>query len=94
MMDDDALRYANVTYRGDVTAADHAQPGELLGRNVLGVPWEVIDAEYDAGTDRTTVHLQLPTPESLKAGLERAQAAAAVQMESIGRLAHAGIIRV
>lgn len=40
------MTYQVLHYRGDVTGADKAQPGALLGGDEFGRPYEVIDAEY------------------------------------------------
>jgi hypothetical protein len=65
-----AQRYEELHYPGDVTGSDQAQPGALLGHDELGRPYEVLDAEYDAAADRTTVNLQYATPANLRAALD------------------------
>lgn len=69
-------QYPQLTYRGDVTAADQAQPGHVVGHDEMFRPYEVIDAEYvppcagcddePCGCDRTHINLQYATPETLK----------------------------
>lgn len=46
--------YRLLRYRGRVDVA----PGQPLGCDVFGRPYEVIDADYDEATDTTTVHMQ------------------------------------
>ena len=60
-------RYEVLHYRGDLT--HDALPGVLLGFDELGRRYEVLDAEYDAEIDRTTVHLQYATEETLRTAL-------------------------
>lgn len=69
-------RYEVLHSPGDVTGAEQAQPGALLGHDEMGRPYEVLDAglEYFCphGTDhprcqvRTSVHVQYATPETLR----------------------------
>lgn len=40
-------RYEVLRYRGNVTGADQAQPGRVLGCDEFGRPYEVIDAEFE-----------------------------------------------
>jgi hypothetical protein len=63
-------RYEVLHYRGNVTGSDTAQPGALLGADEFGRPYEVIDAEYDPDSDRTTVQLQYASPESIRAAMD------------------------
>lgn len=76
-------RYQLLRYRGDAAAA--ARPGDVLGCDDLGRPYEVVDAEVEVrycngrshgtcechGHTRTTVHLQYATPDSIRAHLAR-----------------------
>lgn len=65
-------RYEQLHYRGNVTGADRAQPGQILGHDELGRPYEVLDAEYEPDSGRTTVNLQYATPDNLRAALAAA----------------------
>lgn len=40
-------QYAVLHYRGDVTGAELAQPGAILGHDEAGRPYEVLDAEFE-----------------------------------------------
>jgi hypothetical protein len=63
-------QYPVLRYPGNITGADGAQPGALLGHDEIGRPYEVIDAEYidtpDGVGGYTNVFLQYATPETLK----------------------------
>lgn len=59
------MKYGLLHYLGDLTPT--ITPGHLLGHDELYRPFAIIDAEYDAASDRTTVHLQTATAEQLKA---------------------------
>lgn len=76
--------YGVLHYAGDVTAADQVQPGMLLGTNELGVPWEVLDAEFDG--QRTTVQLQTATPDAIRAGVARVQEVVDTQLPAVQRV--------
>lgn len=56
-------RYEVLHYPGDVTA--RVRPGQILGCDEFGRPYEVIDAEYQHG--HTVVNLQYATAETLRA---------------------------
>lgn len=56
--------YGLLHYRGDVTAL--AVPGRVLGESAFAIPYEVIDSEYDAETDRTTVNLQHASADTMR----------------------------
>lgn len=56
--------YGLLHYRGDVTHL--ALPGRVLGQSGFQIPYEVTEAEYDAGTDRTTVHLQHASADTMR----------------------------
>jgi hypothetical protein len=58
------MKYGLLHYRGDLTKT--ALPGNLLGHDELYRPYVIIDAEYDAAEDRTTVHVQTASAEELR----------------------------
>lgn len=69
-------RYAQLTYRGDVT--ESATPGRILGQDEVGRFYEVIDADYSEFFDdehemagHTHVNLQYASPETIKRELAR-----------------------
>lgn len=62
-------RYGVLHYSGDLTGSEGLHPGGILGHDELGRPYEVLDAEYDAATNRTTVNLQYATADNLRAAL-------------------------
>jgi hypothetical protein len=76
-------RYGLLHYPGDVTAG--ARPGMVLGCDELGRPYEVLDAEYDSATDRTSVHLQYASPDNVRAHL--------TQLAAANPANHAGSVR-
>jgi|tagenome__1003787_1003787.scaffolds.fasta_scaffold20467155_2 hypothetical protein len=62
-------RFEVLHYPGNVTGADKAQPGALLGGDETGRPYEVIDAEYMPGDDFTAAHLTYASTDTLRAHL-------------------------
>jgi hypothetical protein len=62
--------YPVLTYPGNITGSDMVQPGALLGHDEIDRPYEVIDAEYIPGDDKTLVYLQYATTETLRVAQE------------------------
>lgn len=56
--------YKMLNYRGDLTRT--AEVGMILGEDEFGRPYEIIDADYDAESNMTQVHLQYATEDSLR----------------------------
>ena len=56
--------YGLLHYRGDVTNV--AVPGRVCGESAFRIPYEVIESSYDADADRTTVHLQHASGETMR----------------------------
>ena len=64
--------YPCLRYPANVTGAEVCQPGQLLGWDEIGRPYEVIDAEFipdaeGSETGHTNVFLQYATPETIRA---------------------------
>lgn len=56
--------YGLLHYRGDVTRV--AVPGRVCGESAFRIPFEVTESEYDPAADRTTVHLQHASAETMR----------------------------
>lgn len=69
--------YGLLHYRGDVTAL--AVPGRVLGESAFRIPYEVIESEYKPDQDRTVVHLQHASSDTMRA-LTQAREALTSQM--------------
>lgn len=72
-----AQEYPTLTYPGDATKSEQAQPGQLLGWDELFTPYEVLDAEWipgggeiactcDREISHTHVFLQRARPETMR----------------------------
>ena len=85
--------YEALHYRGDVSGAQGAVPGRLLGYDELFQPWEVLDAEQDPDTGVWTVNLQDAGHEALMREMLRLEEERTRTMVRYERLMRAGLIR-
>lgn len=53
-------RFGKLNYRGCLLASDtpRCQPDRILGQDMTGQPYKIIDVDYDTDTDTTAVYLQ------------------------------------
>lgn len=59
------MKYGLLHFRGDLR--QYLREGQILGHDEEFRPFAVIDADYDADANQTTVQLQTATAEQLKA---------------------------
>lgn len=64
-------RYGVLRYPGDLTGAEDAQPGGLLGVTAEGWPWEILDASYEEDEAMTYVHVQTASVEAVRKAMHR-----------------------